>query len=330
MGLVVRLLPLPKTYSCSFFPKPMESSLGTVLMLMLVATTAAQYSCNCPTNRRATCNTNSGSCFCTLLDSNREIDCSTLTSKCLLMKTEATRKQPRGFVRPEHAFVDNDGLYNPDCEDSGIFKARQCNQTDTCWCVNSAGVRRTDKSDTNLKCPELVRTNWIFIELKHKEREPAFSESELKNSLQQVFQTRYMLNPGYITEIEYKPPFIHVDLKQNKSQKVPEDVDIADVAYYFEKDVKGDSVFPSSNTFNLSVNGAPLEIEKILIYYVDEKPPEFSMKRLTAGVIAVVVVVILAIIIGITVLVITNKRRTGKYEKVEIKEMGELRRTQNS
>lgn len=308
----------------------MEPTLGTILMLMLMATSAAQDSCNCPTNKRTVCDMISGSCFCRLLDSNQEIDCSTLTSKCLLMRTEAIRKQSRVFITPEHGFVDNDGLYRPDCENSGIFKARQCNQTDTCWCVNSAGVRRTEKSDTSLKCTELVRTNWIFIELKHKEREPAFLESELKDSLQQIFQTRYMLNPGYITTIEYDPPFIHIDLKQNKSQKLPRDVDIADVAYYFEKDVKGDSVFPSGNTFDLAVNGAPLEIEKILIYYVDEKPPEFSMKRLTAGVIAVVVVVILAIIIGITVLVITNKRRTGKYEKVEIKEMGEMRRTQDS
>ncbi|XP_066481740.1 tumor-associated calcium signal transducer 2 [Tiliqua scincoides] len=308
----------------------MESTFGTVLMLMLVAASAAQNSCNCPTNRRANCDMDSGSCICTLLNSNRRVDCSTLTSKCLLMKAEATRKQVRGFIKPEHSFLDNDGLYNPECEDSGIFKARQCNQTDTCWCVNTAGVRRTDKSDTNLKCPELVRTNWIFIELKHKERETAFSKSEVRNSLQQLIQNRYMLNPEFITEIEYDSPFIHIDLKQNKSQKSQGDVDIADVAYYFEKDIKGESVFPLSNPFNPSVNGEPLEIENILIYYVDEKPPEFSMKRLTPGVIAVVVVVILAIIIGITVLVITNKRRTGKYEKVEIKEMGEMRRTQNS
>lgn len=308
----------------------MESTFGTILILALVATSAAQNICSCPTNTRASCSMDSGSCVCTFPDSNRRADCSTLTPKCLLMKAEATRKQGRRYIKPEHGFLDNDGLYNPECEDSGVFKARQCNKTDTCWCVNTAGVRRTDKSDANLQCTELVRTNWIFIELKHKEKEPAFSEFELKNSLQQTIQNRYMLNPDYITTIEYDSPFIHIDLKQNKSQKSYRDVDIADVAYYFEKDIKGESVFPNSNPFNLSVNGEPLEIEKILIYYVDEKPPEFSMKRLTAGVIAVVVVVILAIIIGITVLVITNKRRTGKYEKVEIKEMGEMRRTQNS
>ena len=52
---------------------------------------------------------------------------------------------------------DTDGLYDPECENNGLFKAKQCNGT-TCWCVNTAGVRRTDKHDTDLKCNQLVRT----------------------------------------------------------------------------------------------------------------------------------------------------------------------------
>lgn len=234
----------------------------------------------------------------------------------------------RRFSKPEHGFLDNDGVYDPDCEDSGIFKARQCNQTETCWCVNTAGVRRTEKGDKNLRCSELVRTNWIFIELRHKERSKAFHAPEVANGLRRIIQNRYKLHPKYITAIDYKYPFIHIDLKQNASQKSNGDVDIADVAYYFEKDVKLDSIFHPSHAFNLSVNGEPLDVEGMLIYYVDEKPPEFSMKHLTAGVIAVMAVVILTIITGIVVLVIT-RRRTGKYEKVEIKEMGEMRRGQN-
>lgn len=235
----------------------------------------------------------------------------------------------RRFTKPDHGFQDNDGLYNPDCQDDGNFKAKQCNQTDTCWCVNTAGVRRTEKGDQNMRCSELVRTNWIFIELQHKERDPAFSELEVANSLREIIQNRYMLQPKYITAIEYDYPFIHIDLKQNASQKYLGGVDIADVAYYIEKDLKQDSIFHSSNAFNFSISGQPLDIEKVLIYYVDEKPPEFSMKGLTAGIIAVVVVVVLAIIAGITALVVTRRRRTGKYEKVEIKEMGEIRRNQN-
>ncbi|XP_053099079.1 tumor-associated calcium signal transducer 2 [Hemicordylus capensis] len=310
----------------------MESTLGAALLLMLVAASAAQ-SCQCATNHRVTsCTMESGTCTCTSFGSDQRVDCSTLTSKCLLMKAEMTRSPSRGrrFMKPEDGFLDNDGLYNPDCTANGTFKAKQCNQTDTCWCVNSAGVRRTDKGDTTMVCSRLVRTNWIFIEMKHQERESAFPESEVKNSLRQIIQSRYMLHPKYITLIEYDSPFIHIDMKQNESQMTSRDVDIADVAYYFEKDIKRNSAFPPSNVFNLSVNGEPLNIEEILIYYVDEQPPEFTMKRLAAGVIAVVVVVVLAIIIGITVLVITRRRRTGKYEKVEIKEMGEMRRGQNS
>ncbi|KAM6456000.1 tumor-associated calcium signal transducer 2 [Liasis olivaceus] len=302
----------------------MESTFRIILFLMVMAASAAQEYCICPTNRRTHCVVEHGSCVCKALGSNQNVDCSTLTSKCLLMKAEVGAPKGKRFSKPETGFLDNDGLYDPDCDNSGIFKARQCNHTDTCWCVNSAGVRRTDKSDKNIRCNELVRTNRIFIDLKHKERESAFSESEVASSLLQLIQSRYMLQPSFIPSIKYDYPFIRIDLKQNISQKSYRDVDIADVAYYFEKDIKRDSHFTSDNIFNITVNGEPLDIEGILIYYVDEIPPEFSMQHLTAGVIAVVVVVLSAIIIGITVLVIIRRWRTGKYQKVEIKEMGEM------
>nr|XP_056701653.1 tumor-associated calcium signal transducer 2 [Euleptes europaea] len=305
----------------------MESIFGATLFLILLTASTAQDGCSCQTNKLTNCNQVS-TCECTAIGSNQPVDCSRLTSKCLLMKAEMFRKTGRAFHKPEGAFLDNDGLYNPDCDDNGNFKARQCNQTDTCWCVNSAGVRRTDKGDKSMKCTELVRTNWIFINLKHKERETPFSKLELVNSLRQLIQNRYTLHQSYITAIEYDPPVIHIDLKQNATKKDVGDVDIADVAYYFEKDIKGESFH--RGIFNLSVSEEPLDVEEILIYYVDEKLPEFSMKRLTPGIIAVVVVVILAIIIGITVLVITRRRNSGKYKKVEIKEMGEMRSGQNS
>jgi hypothetical protein len=58
---------------------------------------------------------------------------------------------------------------------------------------------------------------------------------------------------------------------------------------------------------DLRVNGEQLELDpgETQIYYVDEKAPEFSMKGLTAGIIAVIVVVTVAIIAGIVVLVST-------------------------
>lgn len=56
---------------------------------------------------------------------------------------------------------------------------------------------------------------------------------------------------------------------------------------------------------NLIVDGEQLDLDpgRTAIYYVDEKPPEFSMQGLKAGIIAVIVVVTIAIIAGIVVLV---------------------------
>ena len=50
-----------------------------------------------------------------------------------------------------------------------------------------------------------------------------------------------------------------------------------------------------------------LHFEKTVVYYVDEIAPEFSMKSLTPGLIAVIVVVIVAIVAAIVVLVSSNK-----------------------
>ncbi|XP_032074399.1 tumor-associated calcium signal transducer 2 [Thamnophis elegans] len=308
----------------------MEAIFRIVLLWMVVAASAEEDSCSCATNKRTYCAMEQNNCVCKSLGSTQKVNCSTLTSKCLLMKAEVSAPIGKAFPKPETGFLDNDGLYDPVCENDGIFKARQCNHTDTCWCVNSAGVRRTDKGDKNIQCKELVRTNWIFIELKHKERKTPFSQSEVASSLQDLIHDRYKLPLSFISSIEYDHPFIKIDLKQNASQKSNGDVDIADVAYYFEKDIKLDSPFASDNKFNITVKGELLDIEKVLIYYVDEIPPEFSMQFLKIGAIAVAVVVLVAILIGIIVFVFMRKWRTGKYEKVEIKEMGEMQINQVS
>ncbi|XP_068949581.1 tumor-associated calcium signal transducer 2-like [Petaurus breviceps papuanus] len=304
-----------------------------VLGLLLVAAagwTAAQ-NCTCPTNKWTVCNPvgSGGGCQCTVVGSNHVVDCTTLTSKCLLMQARMSPHKARKLIKPsEHAVVDNDGLYNPDCDSGGRFKARQCNQSEVCWCVNSVGVRRTDKGDRTLKCDELVRTSYILINLRHQERAQAFNHSDLSQALRRLFHERYQLSPKYVTAVEYERPTIQIELQQNASQKAQGEVDIADVAYYFERDVKGESVFHKPN-LRLEVRGEPLRVQDTMIYYVDEKPPQFSMKRMTAGLIAVIVVLALAIVAGIVVLVISNKRKSGKYEKVEIKEMGEMNKQLN-
>nr|XP_056708514.1 epithelial cell adhesion molecule [Euleptes europaea] len=290
-----------------------------VALLALVAT--ARSDCLCEKNKRVKgCTLSNGECECVSWGSNITVSCGTLTSKCLLMKAEITGLKD-GRKPPSQAFVDNDGIYNPECDNNGNFKAKQCNGTSTCWCVNSAGVRRTERSDENITCSEVVRTSWIIIETKSVNT--ALDPHSVERVFAETLAQRYLLNPKHIN-VKYDNSFITIELKQNASEKSTRDVDIADVAYYFEKDVKGDSIPPQSR-WNITVQGEPLQLQNTLIYYVDEKPPEFSMKRLTAGVIAVIVVVALAIIAGILVLVFT-RRKTGKYEKAEVKEMNEMHR----
>lgn len=51
------------------------------------------------------------------------------------------------------------------------------------------------------------------------------------------------------------------------------------------------------------MDGKKLEMENILVYYVDEEAPTFTMKHLSGGIIAVIVVVVLAVVAGLLVLV---------------------------
>ncbi|KAF6103230.1 epithelial cell adhesion molecule [Phyllostomus discolor] len=297
-------------------------------LLLAAAVAAAQHGCICENYKLTTnCSLNSrGQCQCTSIGTQNSVICTTLATKCLVMKAEMSHSKSGRRTKPEGAIQNNDGLYDPDCDENGHFKAKQCNGTTTCWCVNTAGVRRTDK-DTEKTCPERVRTYWIIIELKHKTREKPYNVQSLQTAFKDVITTRYQLDPKYIVNILYENDVITIDLVQNSSQKTQNDVDIADVAYYFEKDVKDESLFHSKK-MDLRVDGELLDLDpgRTIIYYVDEKPPEFSMQGLKAGIIAVIVVVTIALIAGIVVLVISRKKRMAKYQKAEIKEMGEMHR----
>lgn len=55
------------------------------------------------------------------------------------------------------------------------------------------------------------------------------------------------------------------------------------------------------------------------------RSPPVLHEALASGLIAVIVVVVVAVVVGVAVLVITNRRKSGKYKKVEIKELGEIR-----
>jgi len=249
--------------------------------------------------------------------------------KCILMKAEMYRKSKGQDTRTiggkpvETAFVDNDGIYDPDCENDGKFKAKQCNKTEECWCVNSAGVRRTDKGDKNLKCEKLVETYWVRLELKHKAVNKTVDETKLKTAVADAINKRYdNFNKALVKEIQYDPEgrLIVVDISKEKGERV---TDISKMAYYMEKDVKVLPMFQDQAKFEPAVDGQKLEMENILVYYVDEEAPTFTMKRLTGGIIAVIVVVVLAVVAGLLVLFFA-KRREQRYAKAQPQEMGDM------
>lgn len=62
-------------------------------------------------------------------------------------------------------------------------------------------------------------------------------------------------------------------------------------------------LFTDQKTFAPKVGAQSLEMENILVYYVDEEAPTFTMKNLSGGIIAVIVVVVLAVVAGLLVLV---------------------------
>uniref|UniRef100_A0A452QG00 Epithelial cell adhesion molecule n=2 Tax=Ursus americanus TaxID=9643 RepID=A0A452QG00_URSAM len=157
---------------------------GLLFAAATVAVAVAQKACVCENYKLTTnCSLNTyGQCECTSLGAQNSVICSKLATKCLVMKAEMTSSKSGRRVKPEGAFQNNDGLYDPDCDEKGLFKAKQCNGTATCWCVNTAGVRRTDK-DAEISCTERVRTYWIIIELKHKTRETPYDMESLKTAL---------------------------------------------------------------------------------------------------------------------------------------------------
>ncbi|KAK1171041.1 tumor-associated calcium signal transducer 2-like [Acipenser oxyrinchus oxyrinchus] len=308
-------------------------SFVVLLVLASVAATTAQ-NCVCNTMKWATCDGSPCECKITIADQVKQtLECAKLIPKCFLMKAEMYRAKKglstRSGGKPtDHAFVDNDGIYDPDCEANGVFKAKQCNNSDICWCVNSAGVRRTDKGGLDLKCEKLVETVWMQTQLKHTEGVNLNDEAKLKSAIVKAIVERYSVDDALVTEVKYDKDSrtILVDLKKGASN-----VDIATVGYYMEKDIKVLPLFYNdSKKFSPSVDSKNVTFENILVYYVDAEPPTFTMKRLTAGVVAVIVVVVLAIVAGLVVLFISRKReKSAMYQKAEqTRELDEIQKEQ--
>jgi len=298
-----------------------------VLVLSVLAVGASAQSCSCDSMKWATCDGTPCKCFVLVGDNMKQtLDCTKLIPKCFLMKAEMYRARKgldtRSGGKPvETAFVDNDGIYDPECENDGKFKAKQCNNTEECWCVNSAGVRRTDKGDKNLKCDKLVETYWIRLQLTHKEVSGPVDADKLKVAIADAIQKRYgNFDKKMVEKVEYDPKarMIVVDVQKPRGDRK---TDLTHMAYYMEKDVKVLPLFKNQEKFEPMVDTQKLEMEKILVYYVDEEAPTFTMKNLSGGIIAVIVVVVLAVIIGLLVLFVLNRRNSQRYNKAQPREM---------
>ncbi|XP_031732019.1 epithelial cell adhesion molecule [Anarrhichthys ocellatus] len=299
------------------------------IALVLVAfATGASAQCSCETMKWATCD--GTPCTCTLLigDSiTQTLKCDALIPKCFLMKAEMYRAKKGLSTRTiggkpvETAFVDNDGIYDPDCEADGKFRAKQCNNTEECWCVNSAGVRRTDKEGKTLECPKLVETYWVRLQLKHKPSTTPVKAENLKAAIADAINKRYNnFNKELVEKVEYDADSrtIVVDVKKAKGERM---TDLTQMAYYMEKDVKVLPLFKNQDEFMPNVDGQKLEMENILVYYVDEENPTFTMKHLSGGIIAVIVVVVLAVIAGLLVLFFARRRQNQRYSKTQQREL---------
>uniref|UniRef100_A0A3B5LFZ5 Epithelial cell adhesion molecule n=1 Tax=Xiphophorus couchianus TaxID=32473 RepID=A0A3B5LFZ5_9TELE len=264
---------------------------GFILLALAVfaALQTVESACSpCRTMKWVNCDGAPCTCQITLDDSNRPaIDCEKLVSKCFLMKAEMYRRKMGQDVRiniggkpHEDAIMDNDGIYNPDCENDGKFKAKQCNNTDECWCVNSAGVRRTDKGDKNMNCSKLVETF----------------------SVKNLLQTRYQVDGSLVKNVQYDPDgrYIVIDIEKEKGDRT---TNLGNMAYYMEKDLKVSPLFNNQTKVQLNGGSQKLDLNKIVVYYVDEERPTITMQYLTGGIIAVIVVVVLVVVLGLLALV---------------------------
>ncbi|XP_030012772.1 tumor-associated calcium signal transducer 2-like isoform X2 [Sphaeramia orbicularis] len=226
----------------------------------------------CKTMKWANCDGTPCQCLLTVSNTTRlKVDCTKLVPKCFVMMAEMHRA--REGQRTHTISGKPHEKYYPDCESDGTFKAKQCNNSEECWCVNSAGIRRTEKGDKNLKCDELVETTISFY-LIHKPVSTALDTTTLKTDIADAINERYM---NFSTDMMEHP--LYIDEERSITLKVMtrnQSNDVVSMAYYMEKDVKGQTLFTNKDEgFKPTVGGQKLEIESIEVNYIDETPPTY-------------------------------------------------------
>ncbi|XP_014913287.1 epithelial cell adhesion molecule [Poecilia latipinna] len=108
-----------------------------------------------------------------------------------------------------------------------------------------------------------------------------------------------------------------MDIAKPKGERA---TDLGTMAYYVEKDLKVSPLFQDQSKVQLSGGSQNLDLDKIVVYYVDEERPTITMQYLTGGIIAVIVVVVLVVVFGLVALFFVNRKRQQRYSKTQQRE----------
>ncbi|XP_067894673.1 epithelial cell adhesion molecule-like isoform X2 [Heterodontus francisci] len=236
---------------------------------------------SCKYNQYVTCHLNRcGTCEAVFRGyDNLTVNCNQLTPKCRLLHLEMLHKSRTASSQPGGRRVDD--LYDPECETNGTFKAKQCDDdSNLCWCVDSAGVRVTDKTGDDPKCDQLVRVHLIQIDFSFKV-EFVFlkmKEEALRRKVAIKLVKEYTLKATQILEIK---------LKMNK--------------------------------FTLEVDGKSLQVEResVQVWFFDNEPPRINMKTISPGFAAIIIIIALAILTGIAVFVVVRRRAKEDRQRIQ-------------
>ncbi|XP_018550133.2 epithelial cell adhesion molecule-like [Lates calcarifer] len=119
----------------------------------------------------------------------------------------------------------------------------------------------------------------VRIQLTHKPVTTPLNAPNLKAAIADAIHKRYdNFNKDMVEEVQYDPDarLIVVDVKKPMGERKS---DLTNMAYYMEKDVKMLPLFKNQDKFEPTVGSQKLEMENILVYYVDEKAPTFTTDR---------------------------------------------------
>ncbi|XP_032882358.1 epithelial cell adhesion molecule-like [Amblyraja radiata] len=268
---------------------------------------------SCRYNQYVTCHLNRcGTCEAVFRGfDNFTVNCDQLTPKCRLIQLEMLHKSRTASRQPGGRRADE--LYDPECERNGTFKAKQCDDSNQCWCVDSAGVRVTDKTGDDPKCGQLVRVHLIQIDFSFKV-EFVFlkmKEAAVRRKVAIKLVKEYTLKVTQILEItvhEWSGE-ICIRLSENGTK---DPADISTVAYYIERDLK-------MNRFALAVDGKSLQVEResVQVWFFDNEPPRINMKTISPGFAAIIIIVALAILTGIAVFVVVRRRAREDRQRIQ-------------